>query len=96
MPKFEYEWRDSPIHRMHPIPKFAMIASLASITSIWMDPRFLVVMIVLSTGLFLLAKAPLKWIWMPVLFALGANWSSFLTQVPFMTDPNLYKVYDPV
>jgi energy-coupling factor transporter transmembrane protein EcfT len=96
MPKFEFEWRDSPIHKMHPIPKFMMIASLASISSIWMDPRYLIFMITLSTGLFLLAKAPLKWLWMPFLFSLGANWATFLTQVPFMTDPNLYKVYDPV
>ena len=96
MPKFEYEWRDTPIHRMHVIPKFAMFASLASITTVWMDPRYLAVMMLVAISLYLVAQAPRKWLWMPFLFAIGSRWSSFLQQVPFMTDPNLYKVYDPV
>jgi energy-coupling factor transporter transmembrane protein EcfT len=96
MVKFEYEWRDTPIHRMHVIPKFAMFASLASITTIWMDPRFLLVMWGVAFGLYHIAKVPKKWLWMPFLFAIGANWGAFLTQVPFMTDPNLYKVIDKV
>jgi hypothetical protein len=34
MVKFEYDWRETPLHRMHVIPKFAIFASLASITTI--------------------------------------------------------------
>jgi energy-coupling factor transporter transmembrane protein EcfT len=96
MVKFEYEWRDTPLHRMHVIPKFAMFASLGSITTIWMDPRFLAAMWIVAFGLYHVAKVPKKWLWMPFLFAIGANWRTLLIEVPLMTDPDLYKVYNPV
>ena len=96
MPKFEFEWRDTPIHRMHVIPKFALFASLASIASIFMNPIYVGIMLIVAIALFLIAKVPIKWLWMPFLFAIGANWRTLLISVPLMTDPNLYKVLDPV
>jgi energy-coupling factor transporter transmembrane protein EcfT len=92
--KLGFEWRDTPIHRMHVIPRIAMFAALSSITSLWMDPRYLLIMLVVALTLFLLAKVPRFWLWMPVIL-LGSSWIGLITMVPFMTNQNLYKVLDP-
>jgi len=90
-----YSWRDTPIHRMHIIPKIAMFATFSSITSFWMDPRYQLVILVAALTLFFLSKAPNKWLWLPLLL-LGSRWMSLILYVPLMTNPDLYKVLDPV
>jgi energy-coupling factor transporter transmembrane protein EcfT len=92
--KIEYEWRDTPIHKMHVIPRMSMIAALSSIASLWMDPRYLMVMLIVAVALVLLAKVPPFWLWLPVIL-LGSSWMGLITSVPFMTNQNLYKVLDP-
>jgi len=88
--KFEYEWRDTPLHRMHVFPKISILVCLGGIVQIWMDPRYNLVALVAATILWYVAKVPRKWILIPLLWSIGGNWT-----LPFYTLPFLgysYKV----
>ena len=90
--KFEYEWKDTALHRMHPLAKIALIISLGGITSAWMDFRYSLVVLVIAIFFWYMAKCPSKWIRIPLLFVLGSQWSSLILKIPFQNLPGLYKV----
>jgi len=82
--KFEYEWRDTPLHRMHPIAKIALLGCIGGLSSMWMDFRYCMVTAVIAMFLWYLGKAPKKWILIPLLFSIGTQWADFLVIAPFL------------
>jgi len=82
--KFEFEWRDTPLHRMHPVSKLALIASLGGVIGVWMDFRYSLVALAVILVLWFMGKTPRKWVYIPLFFALGTQWSSFFVSLPFI------------
>ncbi|MEM3713394.1 MAG: energy-coupling factor transporter transmembrane protein EcfT [Nitrososphaeria archaeon] len=83
--QFEYLNIDSPIHRMHVISKFILIFSLAMLSNIWMDPRFIAIVLLIILALWFIAKIPKRWFIIPLLFSLGTQWAQLLFTYPFLS-----------
>jgi energy-coupling factor transporter transmembrane protein EcfT len=88
--KFEYEYRDTPIHRLHVVPKIVSILGLGGLFSAWLDPRFSVFLIAVALVIWNIAKVPRRWLLIPLLFVLGTQWATFFFSIPFVG--HSYKV----
>ena len=82
--KFEYEHRDTWIHRMHPIPKLSLFSAIGAFASIWMDFRYSLVLSAVALVMWQMGKVPKAWKPFPFLFAMGTEWSAILLIVPFL------------
>ena len=91
--KFEFEYRDTPFHNMHPIVNGLVFVFLASLATIWFDLFFLAVLLVLSVIIVRISQTPKEWI-MPVLsvrlfaFFLGTFTNPHWV---FMANPDFFK-----
>ena len=86
MPRFQFEYlhRDTPIHRMHCISKLVLLLTIASLGSIWMDPRYIILPFIFTLIIWYIAKIPKMWLAVPILFTLGTQWGMILFTYPFL------------
>ncbi|UCD73450.1 MAG: energy-coupling factor transporter transmembrane protein EcfT [Candidatus Bathyarchaeota archaeon] len=89
--KFEYEYRPTVLHHMHPLTKASLMISLAALSISWMDYRYSLVVMVLIFILSRVAKIPWVWYWLSILFTIGWIHYDLITMI-FQVNPGLYKV----
>jgi energy-coupling factor transporter transmembrane protein EcfT len=93
MAVFEYQYRETPIHQLHPLTKFTILAVITLITGFILDPLVKAVLIIPVLMYAYLAKLPLKdyrSLLMVLCFTLLI--SQFIGSL-FVADPHLFKVY---
>jgi energy-coupling factor transporter transmembrane protein EcfT len=73
--KFEFEWKDTPMHKMHPLAKLSLFVSLGGIVSAWMDWRYEIIVLCVALFLWYISKCPRSWIPIPLLFTIGTQWA---------------------
>ena len=93
--KFEYEWRDTIFHRMHPITKGVIGGCLTGIISNWLDPRYIFIGFLIALVMYYTGKVPMKWFIIFILFTIGWVPRDIIFKLPFYNDPAIYKVLDP-
>lgn len=65
---FEYEPRDTSIHRLNPLAKLVLVLNLFITMSIVWDLRYLSLVTMVTLVIYILAKAPKKWLWLAAPF----------------------------
>ena len=90
---FEYQYKPTPIHRLHPLAKAAWVISIALVLSFYFDPRALLVIFVITLPFAYLARIPWKqWI-KPISFIMIFTFISFLTMSIFLTREDIFQRY---
>ncbi len=59
---FEYEPRNTFLHRLNPIAKIVMLLSIFTVLTVYWDPKYVVVIAIISTILYVVSKTPPKWL----------------------------------
>ena len=89
--KFEYEWRNTVLHRMHPLAKITLFFSIGTVLSAWMDFRYSLIGLLFALTLWRMGEIPKGW--SKVLLATAiAGWTSIVLWLPFQSVPRVYKV----
>lgn len=89
---FEYEYKDTFYHKLHPITKLIITLNLFILAGLYWDIRLLLPVAVIGLALFYMAEVPVKWLYALVgiiIFLLPFTIIGILTQV----NPLLFKVY---
>lgn len=97
--KFEYEYQDTFMHKMHPVTKFGIFVSISIACSCFLNPIYTVVPIAIGRFLWWKAKVPNSWNLIPIIWIVISNINPFgaiTTTYPFMFNPGLYRVADPI
>jgi len=91
----EYEYRDTPWHRMHPGTKAVLLFSINTITGMLMDWKWKLPIFLLMLAFMYTAKLP-KSCWQFI--GLGVFISNIVVRLPwtiFYSNPAYFKVLDP-
>jgi len=59
---FEYEPKNTPIHKLNPVTKVIMLLSLFIVLTIYWDPRFVAIVASIALVLYIISKTPKKWL----------------------------------
>jgi len=59
---FEYEPRNTFLHKLNPIAKVIMLLSIFIVLTVYWDPRFVLTITLISTVLYTVSKTPPKWL----------------------------------
>jgi len=89
--KFQYEWRDTPLHRMHPLSKIVIFFSIGTVFSSWMDFRYSLIGLLASLILWRISRVPRDWSKI-LLATIGAGWIGIVLWLPFQVRPRIFKV----
>ncbi len=89
--KLGYEWRNTPLHRLHPLTKITVFFTIGTVFSTWMDFRYSLIGFTLALALYRIGKVPRGW--MKVLLAtIVAGWTAIILWLPFQSVPGIFKV----
>lgn len=91
---FEYEPKNTIIHRLNPISKVVMLVCFFILISIYWDIKYLSIMFLLALILYVVSKTPKKWI----LLAIPFGTYRFIEAAIYgmtLADPKYYKVIPP-
>jgi len=91
---FEYEYRDTFMHKMNPLTKMIIITCLSLLSVVYWDIKFILPITFLSLLIAWKAKVPLSWIKLLVILWVFSVWIR-LTQSIFMVNPEYFKVLPP-
>jgi len=61
MVRIEYEYKETFMHRMHPITKLVIIGCISTVSNAWWDLRFVIPLFTLECILCYLSKVPRNW-----------------------------------
>jgi energy-coupling factor transport system permease protein len=95
MALFEYEYRNTPIHRLHPLAKVAILVVFSVLCSYYQDPRFKLPFLLLIIVLCALARLPFRQYALLVLFVIFSVMMAYSYQIFFVVNPEMFRVYDP-
>ncbi len=59
---FEYEPRNTFLHNLNPIAKVIMLISIFIVLTVYWDPRFVMVIALISALIYVVSKTPPKWL----------------------------------
>ncbi len=59
---FEYEPKNTPIHKLNPVTKVIMLLSLFIVLTLYWDPRFVAIVASIALVLYVISKTPKKWL----------------------------------
>lgn len=91
--KFEYAWKDTPLHRMHPLVKISLFFTVGGVATAWMDFRYSLVLLCLSLILWYIGKVPRNLLKIPTYITFGTGWLGFIIFLPFRAvRPGVFKV----
>jgi len=90
---FEYEYRDTFLHKMNPLSKLIMITCLSLLATVYWDVRFILPITIVSFLIAWNAKVPISWIKLLVTLWVLSIWIR-LSQAIFMA-PEFFKVLSP-
>ena len=93
MVMFEYTYRNTVLHNLHPLSKVLLLILLATLAIIWMDIRYLIFVLAFELILSFIAKINLRMYLTTIAIAslsstIGATWVAI-----FQVNPKLFKVY---
>lgn len=91
---FEYEPRDTVIHRLNPISKVVAIISLLIITSLYWDLKYLFMIFLVAFTLYVISKTPQKWLLLAIPFC-AYRFIEVMILGLALSDPRYYKVMPP-
>jgi len=91
---FEYEYRDTLMHRMNPLTKITVITCLSVLSTLYWDLRFLLPIFVISVLMAWDAKLPKSWVKLLLVLSLLGIWTRLLQSI-FMVNPEFFKVLPP-
>jgi energy-coupling factor transporter transmembrane protein EcfT len=92
----EYESRNTFLHKgLHPFSKMMAVLSIMAVTSLWWDPRYLVVLVIPLVLFVYISKIPLRWFRIVLLAVVTAIYPVSVTALG-QTNPGIYKVLDPI
>lgn len=90
---FEYHFKPTPIHRLHPLAKASWVMSIGLVLSFYFDPRALLGILLLVLPFVHLARIPWKqWI-KPIGFIVLLTFLSFSIMSLFLTRPDIFHRY---
>ncbi len=90
---FEYQYRETPVHRLHPLAKFSILASVTLISGFILDPLVKAALIVPVLAYAYLARLPLKsYFKLLAVVTVTLLISQFIGSL-FVANANLFKVY---
>lgn len=89
---FEYEPKGSIFHRMNSLPRVALYVSLLILVSFYYDPYYLMLLAIIVTAVFVIAKTPAKWLVIAVPAAAYRSIEFFIVGVA-QASPELFKVW---
>jgi len=93
MALFEYEYRKTPIHDMHPLAKFAIMATFSTLIAYVQDPRFKIPIIGAVVVLCALAKLPFKRYGKLLVFVVFSALLASAYTILFVVDAAFFQVY---
>ena len=91
---FEYEPKDTIIHRLNPVTKLVMIVCFFAVISVYWDLRYLVIVALAAAILYIISKTPKKWLLLSIPFATYRFLESMILGIT-LADPKYYKVIPP-
>jgi len=97
--KFEYEYQDTPLHNMHPVTKLGIFMGLAAGFTVWLNPIYSIIPLVLSQYLWSVGKVPGNWRWIPLFWFIVTNinpMGSLTMSIPFLWQTSMYRFDDPL
>ncbi|MGC8987789.1 energy-coupling factor transporter transmembrane component T family protein [Infirmifilum sp.] len=69
MPRiFEYEYKPTFIHSLSPLTKLLLLVIFFTLTTLYWDPFYLMLLTIIAVIMYILAKAPLKWLLLTIPF----------------------------
>ncbi len=90
----EYEFKDTPIHKLHPFTKFVILIVLSLLATFYFDPIYLLIIAAMGTTMFTIARVPKRWI-LPILPIVIYQFAQNLVFGVAQSNPSLYKVLPP-
>jgi len=94
--RFEYEYRDTFLHRRHPVSNVILITYISAFTALYWNIGFIMAYSAVGLFLFFNSRVPKIWIW--ALLTTWVGWTMGQMIMPsflFMVDPNFFKVLPP-
>jgi len=89
---FEYEWKPTFFHRLHPLTKAIMVFSLGFLIIYWWDPFFWIPLTIFLIAISRIAKVPKSW-YAVIGIALGITAVGGLVAMIYTYDPGMFKVW---
>ncbi len=93
MALFEYQRRQTLLHRLHPLSKAIWILCVGFVLSIYFDPRPLAIMLLLVLPVVGIARIPWRSWFKPLAFVSLIGMISFLIISLWLTNPETYTRY---
>ena len=59
---FEYEPKNTFLHNLNPVTKVIMLLSIFIVLTVYWDPRFVIIITLISATLYIVSKTPPKWL----------------------------------
>ena len=90
----EYTYKDTFMHRMHPVPKLFLLLFFSFIVNLYMDPFILGIVMLVLFWISYKSGIPWSWYLVPLTITLiSVPIRMFLGGTIFMFDPSYYRVY---
>lgn len=93
MALFEYQRRQTLMHRLHPLSKAVWMISVGFVLSIYFDPRPLAIMLLMILPVVAIARLPWRSWFKPLAFVILIGMVSFLIISLWLTNPETYSRY---
>jgi energy-coupling factor transport system permease protein len=91
---FQYEYRQSPIHELHPLTKVTILVTFSLLTSYFQDPRFKLPFFITLLILAVISKLPIRDYVGFLCFVVISIMLAWSYQILFVVDPDMFRVYD--
>jgi len=91
---FEYVPRDTIVHRLNPLTKLIIIVSFFVVVSLYWDIRYLAVVALVASILYIVSKTPTSWLLLSIPFAAYRFLEAMILGVS-LADPRYYRVIPP-